>query len=114
MNTGVDNIEVDPKTGDLWIGCHPVMYRILDLQHIFKFSLPSNVSSMTFSINKWFLFTSNHVPCQLSKKFTIAILSSDHQIKRSFCLINNLKKLCNSCLLCKILRLVSLYVNWSK
>ena len=29
MNTAVDNIEVDKMTGDLWIGCHPMLYRIL-------------------------------------------------------------------------------------
>lgn len=29
--TGVDNIEVDPLTGDLWIGSHPVARRIVDI-----------------------------------------------------------------------------------
>lgn len=29
--TGIDNIEVDPVTGDLWIGCHPVTRRIIDV-----------------------------------------------------------------------------------
>ena len=47
MNTAVDNIEVQPETGDLWIGCHPVMYRILDLSHLFGFYLPSNVSTLS-------------------------------------------------------------------
>ena len=31
MYTAVDNIEVDQVTGDLWIGCHPVLYRIVDV-----------------------------------------------------------------------------------
>ena len=25
MNTAVDNVEVDQETGDLWIGCHPIL-----------------------------------------------------------------------------------------
>ena len=25
MNTAVDNKEVDQETGDLWIGCHPIL-----------------------------------------------------------------------------------------
>ncbi|XP_053394247.1 serum paraoxonase/arylesterase 2-like isoform X2 [Mercenaria mercenaria] len=29
--TITDNIEVDPDTGDLWIGCHPVAWKVLDL-----------------------------------------------------------------------------------
>ncbi|XP_053394251.1 serum paraoxonase/arylesterase 1-like isoform X1 [Mercenaria mercenaria] len=29
--TGIDNIEVDPDTGDLWIGCHPVTWRLVDM-----------------------------------------------------------------------------------
>ncbi|XP_077977303.1 serum paraoxonase/arylesterase 1-like [Glandiceps talaboti] len=26
LNTGLDNIEVDKKTGELWIGCHPILH----------------------------------------------------------------------------------------
>ena len=26
MNTAVDNIEVGQETGDLCIGCHPILY----------------------------------------------------------------------------------------
>lgn len=45
-NTLVDNIEVDPSTGDLWIGCHPVAYRIFDdINQFFGLSLPSQVPS---------------------------------------------------------------------
>ncbi|XP_053395644.1 uncharacterized protein LOC123523548 [Mercenaria mercenaria] len=43
-DTLVDNIEVDPDTGDLWIGCHPVAYRILDyMNDFFGLTLPSQV-----------------------------------------------------------------------
>ena len=43
MNTCVDNIEVDQQTGDLWIGCHPMLYRILDDLREKGQILPSNV-----------------------------------------------------------------------
>lgn len=41
MGTSVDNIEVDPTTGDLWIGCHPLGYAIMDFFDIFGFPRPS-------------------------------------------------------------------------
>ncbi|KAL5010384.1 hypothetical protein ScPMuIL_012689 [Solemya velum] len=28
VETGVDNIEVDPITGDMWIGCHPILHKL--------------------------------------------------------------------------------------
>ncbi|WAR23856.1 PON1-like protein, partial [Mya arenaria] len=31
VDSGVDNIEVDQETGDLWIGSHPVTHRIVDI-----------------------------------------------------------------------------------
>ena len=31
MYTAIDNIEVDQVTGDLWNGCHPILYRIVDV-----------------------------------------------------------------------------------
>ncbi|XP_045157147.2 serum paraoxonase/arylesterase 1-like [Mercenaria mercenaria] len=43
VDTHVDNIEVDPTNGDLWIGCHPVGYRIYDLFNWFKHLAPSQV-----------------------------------------------------------------------
>ena len=43
MNTAVDNIEMDQETGDLWIGCHPILYRILDELSVKGRTLPSNV-----------------------------------------------------------------------
>ena len=43
MGTGVDNIEVDPETGDLWIGCHPQAWAILDFFDWFGFAHPSQV-----------------------------------------------------------------------
>ncbi|XP_077977178.1 serum paraoxonase/lactonase 3-like [Glandiceps talaboti] len=30
LHTGIDNIEVDRETGDLWVGCHPVRYMWLN------------------------------------------------------------------------------------
>ncbi|XP_070532140.1 serum paraoxonase/arylesterase 1-like [Ptychodera flava] len=30
VHTGVDNIEVDQQTGDLWLGCHPVLHLLID------------------------------------------------------------------------------------
>ena len=48
IGTGVDNIEVDPHTGDLWIGCHPLRWAIMDLNVWFGFALPSQV---VFSIS---------------------------------------------------------------
>ncbi|XP_007888991.1 serum paraoxonase/arylesterase 2 isoform X2 [Callorhinchus milii] len=29
VGTGVDNIEVDSKTGDVWVGCHPVAWKLI-------------------------------------------------------------------------------------
>jgi len=43
VETGVDNIDVDPDTGDLWIGCHPHMYKIMDFYNFFGFVNPSQV-----------------------------------------------------------------------
>ncbi|XP_060580724.1 serum paraoxonase/arylesterase 1-like [Ruditapes philippinarum] len=44
VDTMVDNIEVDQDTGELWIGCHPVTYRILDdMTNAFGLTLPSQV-----------------------------------------------------------------------
>ncbi|XP_060580723.1 serum paraoxonase/arylesterase 2-like [Ruditapes philippinarum] len=42
MGTGVDNIEVDEK-GDLWIGCHPTTWMIVDFLNIFGVTPPSQV-----------------------------------------------------------------------
>ena len=44
MGTGVDNIEVDSLTGDLWLGCHPLNYAISDYFGLFGFSCPAQVS----------------------------------------------------------------------
>ena len=46
MNTAVDNIEVDQETGDLWIGCHPILYRILDELRVKGKTLPSMYVSL--------------------------------------------------------------------
>ncbi|XP_060596917.1 serum paraoxonase/arylesterase 1-like isoform X2 [Ruditapes philippinarum] len=44
VDTMVDNIEVDPDTGDLWIGCHPIALRVLDwMMSGFGLTLPSQV-----------------------------------------------------------------------
>ncbi|KAL4235930.1 Serum paraoxonase/arylesterase 2 [Mactra antiquata] len=43
-DTLVDNIEVDPDTGDLFIGCHPVLYRVFSfIFNVFDYPLPSQV-----------------------------------------------------------------------
>jgi hypothetical protein len=40
----VDNIEVDPDTGELWVGCHPIAFRALDwMLNAFGMTLPSQV-----------------------------------------------------------------------
>ena len=31
LDSGIDNIEVDPATGDLWIGSHPINWKIIDV-----------------------------------------------------------------------------------
>ena len=33
IGTGLDNIEEDPLTGDLWIGCHPLNWAIMDFKN---------------------------------------------------------------------------------
>ncbi|WAR23862.1 PON1-like protein [Mya arenaria] len=44
LDTGIDNINVDQETGDLWIGSHPVTWRIVDFFGIFgKHTAPSQV-----------------------------------------------------------------------
>ena len=48
MGTGVDNIEIDPETGDLWIGCHPLAYAILDFFDFFGYAHPSQVIKINF------------------------------------------------------------------
>ena len=48
MGTGVDNIEVDPETGDLWIGCHPLAWAILDFFDWFGFAHPSQVHTRMY------------------------------------------------------------------
>lgn len=44
MGTQVDNIEVDPDTGDLWIGCHPLSYAFMDFLDLFGYAHPSQGS----------------------------------------------------------------------
>ncbi|WAR23861.1 PON1-like protein [Mya arenaria] len=44
LDTGIDNINVDQETGNLWIGSHPVTWRILNFYGIFgKQTAPSQV-----------------------------------------------------------------------
>ncbi|XP_053392454.1 serum paraoxonase/arylesterase 2-like [Mercenaria mercenaria] len=42
MDTAPDNINVD-ENGDLWIGCHPVLWKLLDFYGIFGALQPSQV-----------------------------------------------------------------------
>ena len=44
LGTGIDNIEVDPATGDLWIGAHPIMWKVIDLINVFGEKHPGQVS----------------------------------------------------------------------
>ena len=44
VDTAIDNIEVDPFTGDLWIGCHPLMWTRMDAYKLFSVTCPSQVS----------------------------------------------------------------------
>ncbi|XP_052777875.1 serum paraoxonase/arylesterase 1-like [Mya arenaria] len=44
LDTGIDNINVDQETGDLWIGSHSVTWRLVDFYGIFgKQTAPSQV-----------------------------------------------------------------------
>ncbi|XP_077986872.1 serum paraoxonase/arylesterase 1-like [Glandiceps talaboti] len=52
--TGVDNIEVDKQTGDLWIGCHPVIHMM--------FSHGQNVSNKAGTQVLRIHFNSNNEP----------------------------------------------------
>ena len=46
VGTGLDNIEVDPVTGDVWLGCHPITHAIIDFFNIFNWPHPSQVSRL--------------------------------------------------------------------
>lgn len=46
MGTGVDNIDVD-NNGDLWIGCHPIGWKILDFFNLFGAAPPSQVRNIS-------------------------------------------------------------------
>ena len=50
MGTGVDNIEIDRETGDLWIGCHPLAYAILDFFDFFGYAHPSQVPTHEYDM----------------------------------------------------------------
>lgn len=48
-DTFLDNIEVDPDTGDLWIGCHPLNYKVFDyLFQVMGYTLPSQVGILEY------------------------------------------------------------------
>ena len=42
----VDNVDVDPVTGDLWLGNHPVPHKILDHTEDPSIPTPSQVSTL--------------------------------------------------------------------
>nr|XP_006820192.1 PREDICTED: serum paraoxonase/arylesterase 1-like [Saccoglossus kowalevskii] len=46
--SGVDNIEVDKKTGDLWLGCHAVLYQFARHEQNVTRSAPSHVLRIHF------------------------------------------------------------------
>ena len=43
MGCSVDNIQVDPTTGDLWLGCQPLMKAAMDVYGWFGFAHSSQV-----------------------------------------------------------------------
>ncbi|XP_070581953.1 serum paraoxonase/arylesterase 2-like [Ptychodera flava] len=48
VHTGVDNLEVDTDTGDLWLGCHPVQHQLVGYLHNKYPSTPSQVLRIRF------------------------------------------------------------------
>lgn len=46
LNTAPDNINVDPDTGDLWLGCHPIGWKIMRYLHNPSVQSPSQVLRM--------------------------------------------------------------------
>ena len=49
VNSALDNVDVDATTGDLWVGSHPVTYKIMvhiDDPEKYPFS-PSHVSNLS-------------------------------------------------------------------
>ncbi|KAK3107445.1 hypothetical protein FSP39_014760 [Pinctada imbricata] len=53
LDSGVDNIEVDPKTGDLWIGSHPKINQIIAYDKSMGKTLsPSQVLRVKFKDGK--------------------------------------------------------------
>lgn len=51
VGTGLDNIEVDPATGDVWLGCHPITHAIIDFFNIFNWPHPSQVLKLKMKHN---------------------------------------------------------------
>ena len=55
MNTGVDNIEVDSETGDLWFGCQPLFWAIMDIQEILGWAHRSQVDFLSYLPHFYYL-----------------------------------------------------------
>ncbi|XP_060580720.1 serum paraoxonase/arylesterase 1-like [Ruditapes philippinarum] len=51
LGTGIDNIEVQQDTGDLWIGSHPVMWKTISLINIFGEKLPGQALRIKMTDN---------------------------------------------------------------
>ncbi|XP_021353161.1 serum paraoxonase/arylesterase 1-like [Mizuhopecten yessoensis] len=52
LDTLVDNIEVDPVSGDLWVGCHPSFHRLIQL-NVAGLLLPSQILKVKTSGGKF-------------------------------------------------------------
>ncbi|XP_033741687.1 serum paraoxonase/arylesterase 1-like [Pecten maximus] len=54
LDTLVDNIEIEPETGDLWVGCHPIHYYLMDYADIgSKSPAPSQILRVKTSDGKF-------------------------------------------------------------
>lgn len=51
LGTGIDNIEVDPDTGDLWIGSHPCIWKVIDLINLVGAKHPGQVLRIKMTDN---------------------------------------------------------------
>ena len=55
MGTSIDNLELDPKTGDIWVGAHPKMHNFT--ASVFDPSLPapSQVNMQVYFVLFWLI-----------------------------------------------------------
>ncbi|XP_060085242.1 serum paraoxonase/arylesterase 1-like [Ylistrum balloti] len=54
LNTLVDNIEIDKESGDLWVGCHPIHYHLMEYSSLGPRSrMPSQILKVKTSEGKF-------------------------------------------------------------